>query len=66
MFSTNANILKKEHGEDSSIIECCLAHKEKNKVKSIYDREEKYKYLENKRIVVQWYADWLDNLFLIK
>ena len=62
MFSTIANELYKEHGFYSDIIEACLAHKEKNKVRAAYDRESKYKYFEEKKELIQWYADWLDNI----
>lgn len=62
MFSTIAHELYKEHGFHSDIIESCLAHKEKNKVKAAYNRESKYKYFDEKRELIQWYADWLGNL----
>jgi integrase len=62
MFSTIANELYKEYGFYSDIIEACLAHKEKNKVRAAYDRESKYKYFEEKKELIQWYADWLDNI----
>ena len=44
MFSTIAHELYKEHGFHSDIIEACLAHKEKNRVKASYNRESKFKY----------------------
>lgn len=62
MFSTIAHELYKEHGFHSDIIESCLAHKEKNKVKAAYNRESKYKYFDEKKELIQWYADWLDNI----
>ena len=62
MFSTNAYECYKEHGFHSDIIESCLAHKEKNRVKASYNRESKYKYFEEKKELMQWWADWLDNL----
>ncbi len=62
MFSTIAHELYKEHGFHSDIIESCLAHKEKNKVKAAYNRESKYKYFDEKKELIQWYADWLDRL----
>jgi len=64
MFSTIAHELYKEHGFHSDIIESCLAHKEKNKVKAAYNRESKYKYFDEKKELIQWYADWLDKLLL--
>jgi integrase len=65
MFSTITNELYKEHGFHSDIIEACLAHKEKNKVRAAYNRESKYKYFEEKKELIQWYADWLDKLVKI-
>lgn len=62
MFSTTAHELYKEHGFHSDIIESCLAHKEKNKVKAAYNRESKYKYFDEKKILIQWYSDWLDKI----
>jgi integrase len=62
MFSTIAHESYKEHGFHSDIIEACLAHKEKNKIKAAYNRESKFKYFEEKKELIQWYADWLDNL----
>lgn len=62
MFSTTAHNLYKEHGYHSDIIESCLAHKEKNRVKASYNRESKFKYYEEKKELIQWYANWLDNL----
>ena len=49
MFSTIAHELYKEHGFHSDIIEACLAHKEKNRVKAAYNRESKMKYFEEKK-----------------
>ena len=65
MFSTIAHELYKEHGFHSDIIEACLAHKEKNRVKASYNRESKFKYFEEKKELVQWYADRLDKLIEI-
>lgn len=65
MFSTIAHELYKEHGFHSDIIEACLAHKETNKIKAAYNRESKYKYFEEKKELLQWYADWLDKLIEI-
>ncbi|MFW2353548.1 tyrosine-type recombinase/integrase [Aliarcobacter butzleri] len=62
MFSTIAHELYKEHGFHSDIIEACLAHKEKNRVKASYNRESKFKYFDEKKELIQWYADWLDRL----
>jgi integrase len=62
IFSTIAHELYKEHGFHSDIIEACLAHKEKNRVKASYNRESKFKYFDEKKELIQWWADWLDNL----
>ncbi|RBQ29792.1 tyrosine-type recombinase/integrase [Aliarcobacter vitoriensis] len=62
MFSTIAYEYYKEHGFHSDIIESCLAHKEKNRVKAAYNRESKYKYYDEKKELMQWWANWLDNL----
>ncbi|MDN5125882.1 integrase arm-type DNA-binding domain-containing protein [Aliarcobacter butzleri] len=62
MFSTIAHELYKEHGFHSDIIEACLAHKEKNRVKASYNRESKFKYFDEKKELIQWYANWLDRL----
>lgn len=62
MFSTIAHELYKEHGFHSDIIESCLAHKEKNKIKAAYNRESKFKYFEEKKELIQWWADWLDEI----
>jgi integrase len=62
MFSTTAYQLYKEHGFSSDIIESCLAHKERNRVKAAYNRETKFKYFEEKKELIQWWADWLDSL----
>ena len=61
-FSTTAHENVGKHGFSSDIIESCLAHAEKNTVKSAYNRESTSKYLQEKKQLVQWYADWLDNL----
>lgn len=55
MFSTIAN----EHGKDRDVIEALLSHVEKDKVRGAYNRAE---YVEKKKEVVQWYADYLGSL----
>ena len=61
-FSTNAHENVSLHGKNSDIIESCLAHAELNTVKRAYNRESKFKYLEEKRELMQWWADYLDNI----
>ena len=61
-FSTICHEKLKEHGFSSDIIESCLAHEEQNQVKASYNRSSKMKYFEEKKELMQWWADWLDNL----
>ncbi|UYF42721.1 tyrosine-type recombinase/integrase [Aliarcobacter cryaerophilus] len=61
-FSTITHEKVKEHGLNSDIIESCLAHEEHNQVKASYNRSSKMKYFEEKKELMQWWADWLDNL----
>ena len=62
MFSTTAHEKYKEHGFHSDIIESCLAHAETNKIKAAYNRESKMKYYEEKKELMQWWADWLGKI----
>jgi integrase len=62
MFSTTAHEHISEHGFSSDIIESCLAHADRNNVRASYNRESKYKYFEEKKELIQWYSNWLDNL----
>ncbi|MGD9963864.1 MAG: tyrosine-type recombinase/integrase [Candidatus Izemoplasmatales bacterium] len=52
------------HGFESDIIECQLSHTEPNKVKAAYNRDSKYKYFEERKALMQWWADYLDKLKL--
>lgn len=61
MFSTTANRYKTKYSFDPDVIEACLAHAESNKVRAAYDRTDIMKYLDEKRKLVQWWADWLKN-----
>lgn len=61
-FSTTAHEKIKEHGFNSDIIESCLAHEERNQVKASYNRSSKMKYFEEKKELMQWWADWLNEL----
>lgn len=61
MFSTTANRYKTKHFMDADIIEACLAHAEKNKVRAAYDRTDVMKYFEEKKKLLQWWANWLEN-----
>lgn len=57
MFSTIAN----EHGINRDVIERQLAHVEENSVRGAYNHAE---YLPERIKVMQWWADWLDELSL--
>lgn len=60
MFSTIAHEKIKEHGHHSDIIEFCLAHVQSNKIKAAYNRDNKMKYFDERKELLQWWADWLD------
>lgn len=60
MFSTTANRYKTKYSFDPDVIEACLAHAEKNKVRAAYDRTDVMKYFEEKKKLVQWWADWVE------
>lgn len=61
-FSTIAYEKQEEHGYSGFVIEACLSHSDSNKVRSAYNRENKMKYLSQKRELIKWYADFLDSL----
>ncbi|WP_066159718.1 tyrosine-type recombinase/integrase [Aliarcobacter skirrowii] len=61
-FSTICHEKVKEHGFSSDIIESCLAHEEQNQVKASYNRSSKMKYFDDKQELMQWWANWLENL----
>ncbi len=61
MFSTTANRYKTKYGFDPDVIEASLAHAESNKVRAAYDRTDVMKYFDEKKKLVQWWADWLEN-----
>lgn len=54
-FSTIAN----ESGFDGDVIEKALAHEERNRVRAAYHRSE---YIEQRRKLMQWWANYLDQL----
>lgn len=47
-------------GISDEVIESCLAHKGDNEIKFAYEREKAT--IEQKRILMQWYGDYLNNL----
>ncbi|QKF64513.1 tyrosine-type recombinase/integrase [Campylobacter corcagiensis] len=58
IFSTLCYEYQHKHKATSEVIEQCLAHKTANEVKSAYDRSLR---LEQKRNLMQWWADFLVN-----
>lgn len=58
-FRSTASTLLHELGYDEGVIEIQLAHMERNKVKAAYNHA---KYLEQRRQMMQDYADYLDKL----
>lgn len=61
MFSTIANEKRDEHKQSIDIIERCLAHKDKDKVRAAYNRATN---LIQMRELMQWWADFLDGLII--
>ncbi|QKG29227.1 tyrosine-type recombinase/integrase [Campylobacter sp. RM16187] len=59
MFSTITNENAHIHGFSPDVIERCLAHKEKDKIREAYNRAN---YMPLMRGLMQWWADWLNNL----
>ncbi|ALV24958.1 site-specific recombinase, phage integrase family (DUF4102 domain) [Campylobacter iguaniorum] len=58
MFSTLAHEHMSEHKQASMIIEKCLAHCDKNVVRSIYNRAEN---ISEMRKLMQWWSDFLED-----
>jgi len=56
-FRITASTVLHENGWNSDWIEAQLAHVEENKVKGAYN---KALYLKDRKRMMQWYADWLD------
>lgn len=59
MFSTIANEKVNEHGFTYDVIEKCLAHEEKSKVRGAYNRAE---YWDQRVKLMQWWANFLDEV----
>ncbi|OBU87188.1 tyrosine-type recombinase/integrase [Chromobacterium subtsugae] len=57
-FRALASTVLNEEGFDPDIIEKQLAHAERNKIRAAYHRAE---YLEERRKMMQWYAEFLDS-----
>jgi len=59
LFSTTCYNNQEAHGKSEEVIEVLLHHQERNQVKRAYNRA---KYTDQKKELVQWYADFLDNI----
>jgi integrase len=57
--STMLHDLIEVHGAHTLIIESCLAHKDKNEVRGIYNKAE---YIPQRRALMQFWSDHLDTL----
>ena len=53
-----ASTVLNEHGFQPDVIERQLAHAEKNSIRAAYNHAE---YLPQRRELMQWWADFLDN-----
>ncbi|MBK1973486.1 site-specific integrase [Campylobacter sp. TTU-622] len=62
-FRTTASTLlyefKNLHGQDSEVIELCLDHRERNKVKAAYNRSLR---VNDRKFLMQWWSDYIDKL----
>jgi len=54
LFSTTLN----ENEFDDDLIETALAHDDKNKIRKAYNRAQ---YLERRRVMMQWWCDFVDS-----
>lgn len=53
-FRSLASTTLNEQGFDGDLIEACLAHADKNEIRSIYNRTD---YLERRRPIMQWWSE---------
>jgi integrase len=58
-FRTVASTILNEHGFNADWVERQLAHDEANKIRAAYNSAQ---YLQDRRQMLQWYADYLDDL----
>jgi integrase len=56
-FRAMASTILNDHGWSADAIERQLSHVERNAVRGAYNHAE---YLDTRREMMQWYADWLD------
>lgn len=59
LFSTICHDNTQDHGITSEVIELCLAHEDKNKVRSAYNKSER---LQEKAKLMEWYGNYINNL----
>lgn len=52
-----STVLNEQSGFDKDVIERQLAHQERDDVRAAYNRAE---YLDQRRVLMQWWSDWLD------
>lgn len=58
-FRHTMSTILHEQGFNSSWIELQLAHVDKNSIRGTYNHAQ---YLEGRREMMQWYADYIDNI----
>jgi integrase len=58
-FRATASSILNEAGFRPDVIERQLAHRERNKVRAIYNQAE---YAHERREMLQWWADYIDSL----
>ena len=58
-FRATASTILNEKGFRNDVIELLLAHVEKNQIRAAYNRAE---YLDERRKILQWWADHLDEI----
>ncbi len=58
-FRHQMSTILNEHGFDPDLIERQLAHVDRNKIRGIYNHAQ---YLDKRREMMQWYADYIDSL----
>ena len=58
-FRSTASTILNEHGFMPDVIERQLAHDERNKVRAAYNHAQ---YLPERRKMMQWWADYLDEV----
>nr|WP_178113367.1 site-specific integrase [Acerihabitans arboris] len=58
-FRHQMSTILNDHGFEPDLIERQLAHVDRNKVRGIYNHAQ---YLDKRREMMQWYADYLDGL----